>query len=103
MSRANLFSGIKPVMPCMDDNGNIDLAAQAKHVASEYEEFQKAFCLYQTMSTGKQRAHLAEEAVDLMTCVATFLAAACPDLIVDAVQLVNCKNRMRGYFDHSND
>ena len=94
---------IKPVMPCMDDNGNIDLAAQAEHVASEHEEFQNAFCLYQTMPTGKHRAHLAEEAVDLMTCVSTFLVAACPDLIADAVQIVNCKNKMRRYYDHSND
>ena len=72
--------------------------AQLDHCGQEFEELIQALAIYRNEPTQKHRAEVLFEALDCITCMWTFIAMIFSRAEIDAgINVVNCKNYVRGY------
>ena len=72
--------------------------AQLDHCGKEFEELISALAIYRNEPTQKHRAEVLFEALDCVTCLWTFIFMIFSRSEIDAgINVVNCKNYVRGY------
>ena len=72
--------------------------AQLDHCGKEFEELVEALAIYRNKPTLKNRADVLLEALDCITCLWTFIFMIFSRAEIDAgINVVNCKNYIRGY------
>ncbi len=72
--------------------------AQLDHCGQEFEELIQALALYRNKPTMKAKAEVLFEALDCITCLWTFIFMIFSRAEIDAgINVVNCKNYVRGY------
>ena len=72
--------------------------SQLDHCGQEFEELVQALAVYRNEPTMKHRAEVLFEALDCITCLWTFIAMLFSRAEIDAgINVVNCKNYVRGY------
>ena len=72
--------------------------AQLDHCGQEFEERIQALAIYRNEPTQKHRAEVLFEALDCITCLWTFIFMIFSRAEIDAgINVVNCKNYVRGY------
>jgi hypothetical protein len=71
---------------------------QLDHCGQEFEELVQALAIYRNKPTQKNRAEVLLEALDCITCLWTFIFMIFSRAEIDAgINVVNCKNYVRGY------
>ena len=88
---------LKPCKPARTYDGQLDWCF------SEVEELFKAYLNYERRPNSKKRAEVLFEALDVITCVKTFIRKMgfTADEIQAGIKYVNAKNEVRGYLDES--
>lgn len=99
------FGQLRACVPERDAEGGFDEEAQIDKIKGEYEEMREAYRDWVRTGGGKEETKLLEEAVDTMTALATLLWAHTSgdrvngERILQAIKMVNLKNKLRGYHD----
>lgn len=92
------FNRCDPVYPHTTADGKLDYNAQIMHIMGELGEVQEAYDKWQRNQDRKSFQKLLEEIADLNICAQTlFVNATTPEEFRLAVEMVNCKNRLRQY------
>lgn len=102
-----VFGELQACAPERDAEGNFDESAQLVKVKREYKEAAEAWEKWIASGSKKDEVDYLEEIVDTMTALATLFWAHThtrgegdPDArAMDVIEMVNLKNRLRGYHD----
>lgn len=102
-----VFGELQACVPERDAEGNFDELAQLVKVKREYKEATEAWEKWIASGSKKDEVDYLEEIVDTMTALATLFWAHthtrggdAPDArAMDVIEMVNLKNRLRGYHD----
>lgn len=87
------------LITCDKISKDASVMEQRDHVASEYNEFSEAYMKYMKDGSGKNMAHMVEEAIDCANSLLTFVDKVMGDKLDVALLMVACKNYLRGYHD----
>lgn len=86
-------------------DGTFDVYGQLQKIREEFDEVEEASLYWSDQPTGKNREKQLEELVDLMTATLTYAKGAgyTEDEIEMEICRVNCKNKLRRYWENDHD
>lgn len=85
---------LKPCKPAEDIDG------QLRKIGEEVGELVNALEAFKKMNTGKYKAEVLFEALDVIVAVLTLITMMFPAAKIDAgIKYTNCKNFVRGYLN----
>lgn len=95
------FYHLHSVKPCQHLDKTFDVYGQLQKIKEEYDEVAEASVYWSDQPTGKNREKQLEELIDLMTATLTYAKGAgyTKDEIEMEICRVNCKNKLRGYWE----
>lgn len=91
--------------PRRHHDGTFDVYGQLQKIKEEFDEVEESSIYWNDQPTGKNREKQLEELIDLQTAVYTYAIGAgyTQEEIEIAICMVNCKNKLRGYWEDGHD